>query len=173
MNYFELFGLPVCFKVDGSLLTSHYRELQKQNHPDKFATASERDRLLAVQNAANINEGYQTLRDPLLRAEYLLAQNGVSLHAEQQTLRDPEFLMQQMMLREELEEIEQASSADIETLLGEFEQRLTVMNRTRMQQLQDDLEKAQWDQAADHVRKLKFLAKLRQEIERLEDNLLG
>ncbi|MGL5044665.1 MAG: Fe-S protein assembly co-chaperone HscB, partial [Plesiomonas sp.] len=96
-----------------------------------------------------------------------------SLHAEQQTLRDPEFLMQQMMLREELEEIEQASSADIETLLGEFEQRLTVMNRTRMQQLQDDLEKAQWDQAADHVRKLKFLAKLRQEIERLEDNLLG
>ncbi|MGL4456123.1 MAG: Fe-S protein assembly co-chaperone HscB, partial [Plesiomonas sp.] len=100
-------------------------------------------------------------------------QNGVSLHAEQQTLRDPEFLMQQMMLREELEEIEQASSADIETLLGEFEQRLTVMNRTRMQQLQDDLEKAQWDQAADHVRKLKFLAKLRQEIERLEDNLLG
>ncbi|MGL4979013.1 MAG: co-chaperone HscB, partial [Plesiomonas sp.] len=154
-------------------LTSHYRELQKQNHPDKFATTSERDRLLAVQNAANINEGYQTLRDPLLRAEYLLAQNGVSLHAEQQTLRDPEFLMQQMMLREELEEIEQASSADIETLLGEFEQRLTVMNRTRMQQLQDDLEKAQWDQAADHVRKLKFLAKLRQEIERLEDNLLG
>ena len=57
MNYFDLFGLPVDFQVDGSLLTVRYRELQKQCHPDNFATASERDRLLAVQQAARINDG--------------------------------------------------------------------------------------------------------------------
>ena len=55
MNHFELFGLPLQFQLDGSLLSSQFRDLQRQFHPDKFATASERDRLLAVQKAAQIN----------------------------------------------------------------------------------------------------------------------
>ncbi len=45
MNHFELFGLPSQFQLDGSLLSSQFRELQKRFHPDNFATASERDRL--------------------------------------------------------------------------------------------------------------------------------
>ena len=55
MNHFELFGLPSQFQLDGSLLSSQFRELQKRFHPDNFATASERDRLMAVQKAAQIN----------------------------------------------------------------------------------------------------------------------
>ena len=42
MNHFELFGLPLQFQLDGSLLSSQFRDLQRQFHPDKFATASER-----------------------------------------------------------------------------------------------------------------------------------
>lgn len=172
MNYFDLFGLPVDFQVDGSLLTVRYRELQKQCHPDNFATASERDRLLAVQQAARINDGYQTLKDPLRRAEYLLAQQGLDLAGEQHTMHDTEFLMQQMMLREELEQIAEQGDA-AEDSLSAFEQRVAHMHAQRMQQLSDALAQQQWYVAADTVRKLKFLAKLRQEVERLEDNLLG
>ena len=56
MNYFELFGLPSQFQLDGSLLSSQFRELQKRFHPDNFASASERDRLMAVQKASEIND---------------------------------------------------------------------------------------------------------------------
>ncbi|MEK6214396.1 MAG: Fe-S protein assembly co-chaperone HscB, partial [Vibrio fluvialis] len=89
MNYFELFGLPTQFDLDGSLLSSQFRELQKRFHPDNFATASERDRLLAVQKAAQINDAHQILKSPINRAEYLLSLNGVELRGEQQTLQDP------------------------------------------------------------------------------------
>ncbi|ERM62147.1 cobalamin (5'-phosphate) synthase, partial [Vibrio mimicus CAIM 1883] len=105
MNYFELFGLPIQFELDGSLLSSQFRTLQKRFHPDNFATASERDRLLAVQQAAQINDAYQTLKDPIRRAEYLLSLQGIEMNAEQQTLQDPMFLMEQMELREELESV--------------------------------------------------------------------
>lgn len=83
MNHFELFGLPLQFQLDGSLLSSQFRDLQRQFHPDKFATASERDRLLAVQKAAQINDAYQVLKNPISRAEYLLIQHGEDIRGEQ------------------------------------------------------------------------------------------
>ncbi|RXJ82819.1 Fe-S protein assembly co-chaperone HscB, partial [Arcobacter cloacae] len=111
MNYFELFGLPSQFKLDGSLLSSQFRELQKRFHPDNFASSSERDRLMAVQKASEINDAYQVLKQPISRAEYILAENGVDIRAEQQTMQDPMFLMEQMELREELEHISASPDA--------------------------------------------------------------
>lgn len=105
MNHFELFGLPSQFQLDGSLLSSKFRELQKRFHPDNFATASERDRLMSVQKAAQINDAYQVLKHPISRAEYILAEQGMEIRGEQQTMQDPMFLMEQMELREELEDI--------------------------------------------------------------------
>ncbi len=171
MNHFELFGLSCQFELDGSSLSSQFRELQRRFHPDKFATASEQDRRLAVQKAAQINDAYQTLSDPVRRAEYILSLNGIELRDEQQTLQDPEFLMQQMELREELEEI--ADSDTPEDLLFDFEQRATTLHKVLLAELTTQLNEAQWPDAAAAVRKLKFLVKLKQEIERIEDRLLG
>ncbi|WP_112460981.1 co-chaperone HscB [Vibrio maritimus] len=171
MNHFELFGLPVQFQLDGSLLSSQFRELQKRFHPDNFATASERDRLLAVQKAAQINDAYEVLKKPISRAEYLLAENGVDIRAEQQTLQDPLFLMEQMELREELEDL--ASSSDPESELFDFEAKVSKMFKVQLSELEGQLSQAEWPVAADSVRKLKFIAKLQSEIEQLEDKLLG
>ncbi|ELV8682374.1 co-chaperone HscB [Vibrio fluvialis] len=171
MNYFELFGLPTQFDLDGSLLSSQFRELQKRFHPDNFATASERDRLLAVQKAAQINDAHQILKSPINRAEYLLSLNGVELRGEQQTLQDPMFLMEQMELREELEAVE--SRVDPESALFDFDGKVSKMYKQHLVQVEKELNEAQWETAADTVRKLKFIAKLKTEIERVEDKLLG
>lgn len=171
MNYFELFGLPIQFELDGSLLSSQFRALQKRFHPDNFATASERDRLMAVQQAAQINDAYQTLKDPLRRAEYLLSLQGIEMSAEQQTLQDPMFLMEQMELREELESV--TACADPEAALVAFDTKVTAMQRHYLAQLQGQLAQSEWLAAADQIRKLKFIAKLKNEVERVEDQLLG
>ncbi|MDW6003195.1 co-chaperone HscB [Vibrio mangrovi] len=171
MNYFELFGLPIQFNLDGSLLSSQFRELQKRFHPDNFATASERERLVAVQKASEINDAYQTLKNDIRRAEYLLILQGIDLRSEQQTMQDPEFLMEQMLLREELEMLE--SDTDAHDKLIDFEGKVSKMYKTQLTGLREELEQSQWEVAADSVRKLKFIAKLRHEIERAEEKLLG
>lgn len=171
MNHFELFGLPLQFQLDGSLLSSQFRELQRRFHPDNFATASERDRMMAVQKAAQINDAHQVLKNPINRAEYLLSLNGVELRGEQQTLQDPMFLMEQMELREELEAVE--DSADPESALFDFDAKVSRMFKQHLAQVEQELNDAQWDVAAVTVRKLKFIAKLKNEIERVEDKLLG
>ncbi len=171
MNHFELFGLPLQFQLDGSLLSSQFRDLQRQFHPDKFAIASERDRLLAVQKAAQINDAYQVLKNPISRAEYLLVQHGEDIRGEQQTMQDPMFLMEQMELREELEDI--ADSSDPEDALFAFEGKVSKMYKQQLSAIQQEFESEAWLEAADRVRKLKFIAKLKNEIELVEDRLIG
>jgi len=171
MNHFELFGLPLQFQLDGSLLSSQFRDLQRQFHPDNFATASERDRLLAVQKAAQINDAYQVLKNPISRAEYLLVQHGEDILGEQQTMQDPMFLMEQMELREELEDI--ADSSDPEDALFAFEGKVSKMYKQQLSAIQQELDSQAWLEAADRVRKLKFIAKLKNEIELVEDRLIG
>ena len=171
MNHFELFGLPLQFQLDGSLLSSQFRDLQRQFHPDKFATASERDRLLAVQKAAQINDAYQVLKNPISRAEYLLVQHGEDIRGEQQTMQDPMFLMEQMELREELEDI--ADSSYPEDALFAFEGKVSKMYKQQLSAIQQELDSQAWFEAADRVRKLKFIAKLKNEIELVEDRLIG
>lgn len=169
MNHFELFGLPFQFDVDGSLLATQFRELQRRFHPDNFVTASERDRLLSVQKAAQINDAFQTLKNPVSRAEYMLAERDEDIRGEQKTLQDMDFLMQQMELREALEAISEC--VDPESALADFEQQATKMYQQQLHKLAQLLNQENWFEAADAVRKLKFIVKLRDEVERLEESL--
>ncbi len=167
MNHFELFGLPIEFELDGGLLSNQFRELQRQFHPDNFSTASERDRLMSVQKAAQINDAYQVLKNPISRVEYILVLNGVDIRGEHKTLQDPLFLMEQMELREELEDI------TAEDALYDFDDKVNKLYKQHMLDVQNELQASQLEQAAEQVRKLKFIAKLKHEIEQAEDRLFG
>lgn len=118
MDYFTLFGLPAGYEIDTQALAARFQDLQRQYHPDKFASGTQAEQLAAVQHSATINQAWQTLRNPLSRAEYLLSRHGFDLASEQHTVRDTAFLMEQLELREELDEIEQAKDeARLERLL--------------------------------------------------------
>lgn len=73
MDYFTLFGLPARYQLDTQALSLRFQDLQRQYHPDKFASGSQAEQLAAVQQSATINQAWQTLRHPLMRAEYLLS----------------------------------------------------------------------------------------------------
>ena len=170
MNYFELFHLAPSFALDTDQLAVQYRQLQQQYHPDRYAAASDAERLQALQQASDVNAAYQTLKDPLSRAEYLLMLQGLDIRGEQQTLQDPEFLMQQLSWREELEALREA--ADPEAQIPVFEQRISSEYNRLMQSLQQALAAVELPLAADAIRKLKFVRKLRDELSRLEDSLM-
>ena len=103
-DFFTLLGVPKGFAVDQSLLDSRFRELQREVHPDRFAAADDAARRASMMLATQINEGYQTLRSPLKRATYLLSLAGVDVGAESNTAMSPEFLMDQMLWREQLDD---------------------------------------------------------------------
>ena len=173
MNYFELFNLAPGFHLDVEQLAHTYQRLQQITHPDKFASAGDRERLLAVQKNAQVNDAYQTLKSPLKRAEYLLSLRGLDLQHEHQTMQDSAFLMQQMQWREELEDIEHAD--DPAEQLVQLDKQIKHMMDQQFAELaeilQDNGEEANLA-AANLIRKLKFMLKLRHEIE-LKDDMLN
>ena len=166
MNHFEFFNLPVAYNVDLTDLQQRYRKLQQALHPDRHATGSERDKLLAVQRTAQLNDAYQTLCSPLLRAEHLLALRGVDMQHEQKTLQDPEFLMAQMEWRERVEELDAGDFSGIDVAYKDLAEQ-TAELQTELERL---LVAEENEEAADTIRKLKFMHKLRRELEALEDD---
>lgn len=172
LNYFELFGIELSFDVDNNHLSQVYQTLQKAVHPDKFAHAPAQEQLIAVQKSSQINDAYQTLKQPLLRAQYMLELRELTMPSEQASFQDTLFLMRQMELREMLEDVKHASDPDAaifaanEELDGEYQ---SLMSQMRQQLIANTDESNQ--AASENLRKLKFYQKLHIELDRIEDQL--
>jgi molecular chaperone HscB len=171
-NYFELFELPQSFSVDADLLAQRYRELQRVVHPDRFANASDQEKRLSMQQVTRLNEACQVLKDPLLRARYLLELNGVQWDDEQSTVSDSAFLMEQMELREALSEVRGKSDPLMEVgkIMDDVMSRIRVMTDQLNLHFQENDDDHLW-LAKETVRKLQFLKKLKEEAEALEADL--
>jgi len=171
-NYFELFGLPQAFQIDTAALSERYRELQRVIHPDRFVSGSDRERRLSMQGAIRVNEAFETLKDPVRRARYLLSLYGVEADASQETTHDTAFLMEQMELREELEAAR--TKPEPQLALERIMDGVSSRIRTLVAQLAVQLDTPtpeHLDVAREMVRKVQFLYKLRQEAEVLEAEL--
>lgn len=157
-DYFAVFGLQPACDIDLAQLAATYRSLQQLVHPDRFTRDCDRTQRLAQQQAAMVNAAYQTLKSPLARAQYLLELAG-QVRTQESTLRDADFLMQQMLLRERLDE----AAGSLEVLDA-----LLVDVRASQQQYQQDFaaawQRRDWPQARVLVDKLQFADKLAREI---------
>ena len=169
-SFFELFGFDVEYAIDCVELDHRYRELQKQFHPDKYVASDDRERRMALQVSAHINEGYDVLKSPLKRAQYLLKLADVDASGENTTIQDGEFLMQQIMLREQLEEV--ADATDIESAIEQLRDSV----EQSYQQMRDDFAaayaKVDYPRASRLVTRMQFLFKLLVEVDRVEERLL-
>lgn len=174
-SYFALFGLPEQFAVDQAALSAAYRQLQSELHPDRFASAADDQRRLAVQGATHVNEAYATLKDEGRRARYLLALAGVEIDEEKDTTHDMEFLMDQMALREALEALPQA--ADPLKALDELEKDIKSRYRGLLDGFVAAWEQQAWADARERVLQIRFFERLREQLahqaEVIDDSLMS
>jgi len=72
IDYFTCLGLPRKLNIDTVSLESKFYELSRAFHPDFYEGKSEMERAVSLANSAVLNQAYRTLKDPILRVEYLL-----------------------------------------------------------------------------------------------------
>ena len=151
-NYFELFNLPEKFQIDSVKLQENYRSIQKEIHPDRFATSTENEKTQSMIKSTQVNDAYQTLKSTTKRAKYIL-----SLHksVEKITL-PPDFLMQQMEWEEHLEDIEKNKSEldQFKLAINKKYEEYSLMLSTQIDNDQN------WNEAAITIDKLYFVEKL-------------
>ena len=99
----------------------------------------------------------------------MVAEQGVDVRQEQHTINDNLFLMQQIELREALEEIEQA--IDVESALDDFSSEIKVLTKQYLKDFEQHYTQQNYPEAADSVRKLKFFYKLKEQADIIEDKL--
>lgn len=116
MNYFELFELPVTFKIDKSKLAQKYFELQKKYHPDFFAQGTEHEQEQALEISSQLNKALKTFKNPDQTIKYVLQLKEL-LEEEEKYQLPPAFLMQMMELNEELTDNSAQQVQDLEDQL--------------------------------------------------------
>lgn len=165
-SHFELFGLTPAFAVEADALERSYREIQSKVHPDRFAHAGDAERRASLQWTTRVNEAFQILKNPVTRAKHLLELHGVDVAFETNTAMPPDFLMQQMELREALEEAKSPEALD------KLRKTLVQQKSQMEKQIADSIDqKKDYAGAAGLVRKLQFLDKLDSEIDAAYDTI--
>ncbi len=162
-NHFELFGLAPAFALEAEALERSYRDIQSKVHPDRFAHAGDADRRASLQWTTRVNEAYRTLKDPLQRAKHLLELRGVDVAFETNTAMPADFLVQQMALRESLEEAVQTKDA---AALDTLRKNLAGEKRALESRIGESIDaNNDYAGAAGLVRKLMFMDRLDTEID--------
>ncbi len=165
-DYFSVFGLLPSCNIDFAALSATYRSLQQLVHPDRFTRECDRTQRLALQQAAHVNAAYETLKSPLKRAQYLLRLAGIERPTET-TTSDHAFLLEQLQLREQLEDAADDMDA-LDGLLAEVRAGVAVQGQVFSVAWQQK----SWPVAEASVDKLQFMSKLVQQIEERQERLL-
>jgi molecular chaperone HscB len=102
---FEALGVEPVFGLDLVALEQRHRDLSRALHPDRHAAAGAAERRMALGRAIEVNEAFRNLKDPIRRAEALLARRGVQSGEGKEPPASPALLMEVMERREALAEI--------------------------------------------------------------------
>lgn len=152
VDYFQRLGLPRHLTLDLHDLERRFHDLSRKIHPDLFQRRSEEEKAISLQNSAVLNTAYRTLRDPILRVEYLIS-------LEEGAVKDipakapPDLLEEIMELQEILEEFKRVRVAGTEK--GTELRKTLIAERDRFGARKDILEKEllglfqDWDRFQD------------------------
>jgi molecular chaperone HscB len=87
-DYFTLFSLPQHLHLDLAALEKTFYAQSRKLHPDRFASQPPEAQQAALAASSQLNDAYRTLRDPILRTEYLLTLQGIQLEEQSRAATD-------------------------------------------------------------------------------------
>src|SRR5919106_2706003 len=87
-DYFSYLGVPRKLNLDLADLEQRFRALSRQFHPDYFYNATPAERRASLERSSYLNDAYRTLKQPILRLEYLLSVEGMNRGRAQRGIDD-------------------------------------------------------------------------------------
>ena len=153
-SFFDIFSLPADFPMEESVLEKAYFSAQRAVHPDRLIGKNEAERRAAIQHSERVNQAYETLKDPIARAEHLLALHGIAI----KEVGNAAVLMEMMELREQLESV----AADGRRLLALVED-VKRASKLCMDTLTHAFASADYTRAAGETMRLRYLTKALEE----------
>lgn len=156
-NLFAILGLVPGFAVDAKALEQAYFTAQRACHPDRFVGKPEAERIAAISRSQLINDAYETLKNPLLRAEHLLMLQGIMALSDKVPV-PPEILAEMMTLRERI-----FDHGDNGALLKMIVAEIKALHAANLKRLAEDFEAKDYDHAAHETIRLQYLGKAMEE----------
>jgi molecular chaperone HscB len=166
-DFFAIFSLPRHLQLDLAALENEFYAQSRKLHPDRFAARPQAEQEAALEASSLLNDAYRTLKDPILRTQYVLSLEGVELEeqsksateaarvsgTEKKQLIPPELLEEVFELNMQLTEMKAAKQfgdeadpdlrRDLEAAAKTFDARMAETER-ELQQLW-----TRWDVAVD------------------------
>ncbi len=163
INYFTLFNIQPAYAIDKDELEREYFKLQMQYHPDRSVGLSEAQKMQVSLKSADVNEGYAILNDDVERANHLLELKNILVNKEKNNTYKPSLalLTEQMELRERASDIESGNENKAELLSHIGAEFIGAQKDFAEFFIKNDL-----SNAAQAAMKLKYLDKLKQELDR-------
>lgn len=140
-------------------------------HPDRYLGASPSERKAALSKAVEVNEAWRVVRDPIRRADALLALGGLDAGEEGAPKAAPNFLMDMLEQREALAEARQARDLDaVRSLAAAIEERSRNLERGLAEGFRRS-DSTDLVELARRVGELKFFRRFLDEVSAIEDEL--
>lgn len=165
-DFFTFFTLPRKLALDVPALEKQFYALSRKLHPDRSAAKPAAEQEAALAQSSLLNDAYRTLKDPILRTQYLLTLEGVELEEQSKAATEaartsgitkkqivpPDLLEEAFELNMQLEEMRMAKKMGEDD--PQLRKDLLAAKQTfdaKMADTQADLEQlwAKWDTATD------------------------
>lgn len=156
VDKFAVLGVPQGFDEPAGL-DEKFRALSRKWHPDRFARGTAQERRISLERTTELNDAYRTLKDPVRRAEHLLALRGVSGEVKMA----PEFLEETLEDREKLLEAKESGRP-----LDALAQAVREKRDHTLAQVREQVERGgDLSQAAELLARMRYYARYLDEVE--------
>lgn len=155
-DYFAFLGIPRSIDLDLGALEKIFYDLSRKLHPDFFHGRDFKEKVLSIENTTFLNKAYNTLKDPVTRAEYLLDLE-VPGDPKERTKIDTVLVTEIFEVQEKVEEEgrtkDPALRAELESAQKEVEGKIAARRKTLEAYFKE------WDALGDNPAKKQELAK--------------